>query len=73
MIFDILETEDASPSEIGKMILNQIYDSSDEELVKMRTKAHRLSHDYNQCYDDETEKRNEILKQLLPRAGKDLY
>ena len=72
MIFDILETEQYS-SEIGKMILNKIYDSSDEELVKMRTKAHRLSHDYNNCYDDELEKRNEILKQLLPHAGKDLY
>lgn len=68
-IFDILEIGE----EIEKMILNQIYDSSDEELVKMRARAHRLSHDYNQCYDDETEKRNAILKQLLPNAGKDLY
>lgn len=60
-------------TEKEKLLAGKLYDSSDPELVAMRQKAHRLSQDYNQTYDTETEKRNAILKELLPHAGKDLY
>ena len=41
----------------------KIYDPSDEELVKLRTKAHRLSKEYNELLETD-EKRSEILKEM---------
>lgn len=49
-------------TEKEKLLAGKIYDSSDTELVCMRQKAHRLSQDYNQTYETETEKRDKILK-----------
>ena len=60
-------------TEKEKMTAGKLYDASGEELTEMRRKAHKLSKDYNDTYEDETEKRKEILKQLLPHAGKELY
>ena len=58
---------------IKKMINGEIYDTSDKELASMRTKAHNLSKDYNDTHEDETEKRESILKELLPNMGKGTY
>lgn len=41
----------------------------DEELVKKKFKAHKLSQQYNQTFEDEIEKRKEILKELLGSIG----
>lgn len=60
-------------TEMEKMTAGQIYDSSDSKLLELRGKAHRLCTDYNQTYETETEKRNEIMKQLLPNRGENLY
>lgn len=50
-------------TEKEKMIMGKIYDPSDEELVSLRTKAHRLSKEYNELL--ETDKhRTEFLKKL---------
>ena len=46
---------------------------SDPYLVEIRTKAHKLCKDYNDTYEDETEKRSSILSMLIPNAGKNLY
>jgi maltose O-acetyltransferase len=59
--------------EMEKMLSGKIYDPSDKKLAALRLKAHRLSKDYNDTYEDETEKRSAILKELLPEAGKNLY
>ena len=60
-------------TEKEKMLQGKIYDSSDETLMRMRVRAHRLSKDYNDTYEDEVEKRAEILKKLVPEMGKDTY
>ena len=57
-------------TEEEKMIRGMIYDSSDKVLAMKRTNAHKLSKDYNDTYEDEVEKREEILKGLLPNMGK---
>ena len=55
------------------MSAGKLYDTSEKELAKMRTKAHKLSKDYNDTYEDETEKRATILKELCPNLGKGTY
>lgn len=52
-------------SEKEKMISGQLYCSSDEELVNLRCKAHKLCKDYNDTYEDEKQKRKQILQELL--------
>lgn len=51
------------------MLKGMIYDPSDAELEAKRIKAHKLSKDFNDTYEDETEKRALILKQLIPNIG----
>lgn len=60
-------------TEKEKLLAGKLYDASDKELADMRVTAHRLSHDYNNSYEEETDKRIAILEKLLPHAGKDLY
>lgn len=55
--------------ELEKMLAGKIYDPSDEALSVKRSRAHRLSQDYNRTYDTEEAKRKEILAQLLPNMG----
>lgn len=57
-------------TEEEKMLKGKLYDSSDKVLAMKRTNAHKLSKDYNDTYEDEEEKRENILKQLLPNMGK---
>ena len=40
-------------TEKEKMLQGKIYDSSDETLMRMRVRAHRLSKDFNDTYEDE--------------------
>lgn len=60
-------------TEREKMLLGKIYDPSDSELAKQRAKAHRLSKDYNDTYDDEEKKRANILTELIPDMGANTY
>lgn len=60
-------------TETEKMLLGKIYDPSDTELIRQRTKAHKLSKDYNAAYDSEEEKRTGILKELVPNMGANTY
>lgn len=41
----------------------------DTELRAMKLRAHNLNIDFNKLYEDETEKRNEILHELLGALG----
>ena len=56
-----------------KMLNGKIYDTSDENLAKKRVNAHRWSKDYNDTYENEEEKRAEILQKLLPDLGEGTY
>lgn len=60
-------------TEKEKMISGKIYDPSDSELEALRIQAHRLSKDYNDTYDDEEEKREEILSKLIPNRSEGVY
>jgi maltose O-acetyltransferase len=60
-------------TEKEKMLNGKIYDPTDEELAKLRTRAHILSKDYNDTYETDEEKRKEILNALVPNRGKGLY
>lgn len=60
-------------TESEKMLHGKIYDPTDKILSLQRKNAHRLSKDYNDTYDDEDEKRTEILKKLIPNMGKGTY
>ncbi len=55
------------------MSSGKLYDTSDKELVRLRCNAHKLSKDYNDTYEDEEEKRAEILRKLCPYLGKGTY
>jgi maltose O-acetyltransferase len=60
-------------TEREKMVAGKIYDPSDEELQALRTQAHNLSKDYNDTYENEEEKREEILKKLVPNRKSGVY
>lgn len=60
-------------TEKEKMLSGKLYDPSAPELVERRHFAHRLSKDYNDTYDDEDEKRADIMKKLVPNFGADSY
>lgn len=57
-------------TEQEKMLAGKIYDPSDETLVKLRAKAHRLCTLYNGTLEEEEEKRAEILGELLPNSSR---
>ena len=60
-------------SEKEKMLQGKIYDPSDRELADLRAKAHRLSKQYNDTYEEEEAKRQELMHQLLPYHGEGCY
>ena len=47
----------------------QLFRPSDPELRAMKLKAHKLNVDYNQTYEDETEKREAIIRELIGHFG----
>jgi maltose O-acetyltransferase len=60
-------------SEKEKMLSGELYDPLDQQLVDERTKARLLLKELNYTKEDELEKRDSILKQLLPNAGIGLW
>lgn len=60
-------------SENEKMLEGKLYDASGDGLDKKRARAHRLCTEYNATFETETEKREAILKELLPNAASGCY
>lgn len=60
-------------TEKEKMIAGQLYLSGDEQLVKERINARRLTRLYNETIETEFEKRTEILQELLGTVGKNAF
>ena len=56
-----------------KMLKGQIYDPANEELVKLRAKAHKLCLEYNNTLEEKTEQRQEILKEMGIKLGSNIY
>lgn len=51
----------------------KIYDPFCEGMPEERTRAHRLCKLYNDTFDTETEKRAQLLKELFPSQGENVY
>lgn len=60
-------------TEKEKMLQGKIYDPSDKELVELRQTAHRLSKMYNDTFEEEEEKRQALIDQLMPNKGNGCY
>ena len=56
-----------------RMLSGLLYDSSDPELSQLRLKARRLALRYNLLDEAEETERQEILKELLPHGGKQIF
>lgn len=56
-----------------KMLRGKLYDPSDKELVQLRQTAHRLSKLYNDTLEEEEEKRQLLMDQLVPDKGSNCY
>ena len=56
-----------------KMLAGKIYNSGDLNLQKKLTRAHRLCKIYNDTFDDETQRRQEIVDQLLPEHWENIF
>uniref|UniRef100_A0A7S4HVL1 Maltose/galactoside acetyltransferase domain-containing protein n=1 Tax=Vannella robusta TaxID=1487602 RepID=A0A7S4HVL1_9EUKA len=59
-------------SEFSKMIAGELYDASDPQLCEMRLTARRLTREYNNSREDESEKRKEILRDLFGSIGTEI-
>lgn len=53
-------------NEFEKMSIGKIYDPNDKELAKIRVRAHHLVKEYNDTFEEDLEKRKQILDELMP-------
>lgn len=60
-------------TEKEKMLSGELYDASDSELTNERIKARLLSKELNDSREDESERREKILNQLIPNSGENLW
>lgn len=56
-------------SEEEKMLLGELYNSSDEQLVKKLIRAKKLCNQYNKLDIEDIEKGNEIIRELFSKIG----
>ena len=56
-----------------KMLAGMLYDASDEELRAAHLRAQRLTRLYNGTTEEELDKRQTILRELLGRMGENCY
>jgi maltose O-acetyltransferase len=60
-------------TEKEKMLAGALYDALDAQLSEERLKARLLIKALNDSREDEVEKRNGIIKELIPHAGEGLW
>lgn len=56
-------------TEEARIFSGMLFASEEPELVEKKQKAHRLSQEFNLLYEEDTEKREQILKNLLAEVG----
>lgn len=56
-------------TEEERILRGELFASEEPELVEKKDRAHRLSQDYNRTYEEESQRRWEILAQLLGEIG----
>ncbi|PLR97518.1 sugar O-acetyltransferase [Bacillus sp. T33-2] len=62
-----------SKSEKQKMISGEMYLASDQDLIRERERARKLTRLYNETLETEYEERTAILKELFGSTGKSLF
>lgn len=60
-------------TEKQKMLAGELYDPLDQELVNDRLRARLLIKQLNDTGEDQTTRRADILKSLIPNAGSELW
>lgn len=60
-------------TEKEKMLSGELYNALDAELTKERLKARLLIKELNDSREDEEEKRERIIKKLVPNSGANLW
>jgi maltose O-acetyltransferase len=60
-------------TEKEKMLAGELYTASDEELRRDFLNARRITRLFNATIEDETEQREELLKQLFGKVGENIY
>lgn len=56
-------------TEEERIFKGMLFASEEAELVEKKRKAHRLSQQYNLLFEEDSEKRNQILKDLVSEIG----
>ena len=52
-----------------KIFSGTLFSPGDPDLVAIKLRSHNLSQEYNQTWEEETEKRTQLLKDILAEAG----
>lgn len=60
-------------TELQKMVSGKLYDSTDAELRHISAIAHGLCLKYNNTFEEEIQKRQEIIDELIPNKGTGVY
>ncbi len=60
-------------TEKEKMLLGMYYKASDKDLTEARNTARSLAAEYNSTAPTELERREDILKKLFKKCGKNVY
>jgi maltose O-acetyltransferase len=58
-------------SEEEKIFRGELFETNVPELASMKRKAHRLSQEFNSLYEDDSERRLEILHEMLAHFGEE--
>ena len=56
-------------TEEEKIFAGQLFCPGDNDLRAMKLRSHNLCADYNRTYEDETEKRQKLLEQIVGEMG----
>jgi maltose O-acetyltransferase len=59
-------------SEEQRIFNGQLFEANVPELAQMKRKAHRLSQEFNALYEDDRERRQQILKEMLAHIGENV-
>ena len=60
-------------TEKEKMLNGEMYDATDETLYKERETVKNLTYDYNLIRRSDKDKRDKIIREILGKAGKNLW
>lgn len=60
-------------AEEEKIFAGTMFAPGDPELRAIKLRTHNLNVDYNRTYEDETEKRAEILRQIVGKMGENCF